>query len=66
MGSATGKTMAKIALVWVGALLLARPALAQMDLAGEWALRQHEDAQSRGAGRRLASTRAFRLTTPAA
>jgi hypothetical protein len=31
-------------------VLLARPALAQIDLAGEWGLKQHEDAPSRGAG----------------
>ena len=32
------------------AVLLAAPALAQFDLAGEWGQRQHEDGAERGQG----------------
>src|SRR5262245_39854021 len=40
----------RIALALIAALLVSAPAFAQVDLAGHWASRQHEDWEERGPG----------------
>ena len=43
-------TMARLAVAVAIACGSATPATAQVDLSGEWAARQHEDAPERGGG----------------
>ena len=43
-GAGVSMSMARLAIAVAIACVLATPAAAQVDLSGEWAARQHEDA----------------------